>query len=303
MRDLGIIFRVRTNTVFPDLYASLMSLPQTLTLEKQLIPLQPYAIYTLSALVESQAFHIFPASTLHPLDPRELPREIFVQNSLEPCSQEASDDPSQPGVSTAVPETQKKKGRPTKGDKRRKALLALNRVDKWLGKNTLIIQPPVTTSNSTADGSEPGEEPADGTPPAAPVMTHVLISHPPTATLDKYRTQKKELLDLINPNLTSSAPEDHTGMVEKTAAREALECANEAVLARLKRLDRMAAEKGLEVGGEGGERTGLERVGRAVAELHDADATSAAKGGILGLLEGGGLGALEAGTSDQSQPD
>jgi hypothetical protein len=64
---------------------------------------------------------------------------------------------------------------------------------------------------------------------------------------------------------------------------EALERANMAVLARLKKIDAMAAEKGMEVGGEGGELTGLGRVERAIGELRGGD-----KGGILGLSEGAG---------------
>jgi hypothetical protein len=44
----------------------------------------------------------------------------------------------------------------------------------------------------------------------------------------------------------------------------------------------MAAEKGLEVGGEGGESTGLGRVERAVGELAQG------KPGMLGLTEGAG---------------
>ena len=48
----------------------------------------------------------------------------------------------------------------------------------------------------------------------------------------------------------------------------------------MRRIDRMAAERGLEVGGEGGERTGLARVEKAVTS-HG--------GGLLNLLEGAGL--------------
>jgi hypothetical protein len=62
---------------------------------------------------------------------------------------------------------------------------------------------------------------------------------------------------------------------------EALERANLEVLGRLKKIDTMAAERGMEVGGEGGELTGLSRVERAAGEL--------AKGGILGLSQGAGL--------------
>lgn len=282
---------------FSDLYASLLSLPQTLT--AQLTPLQPYAIYTISELVKSQAFHILPVSTLHPLNPRELPRETFIQDRLSSTNEKhVASSVDRTGGSPTVPEVPtKKKGRPTKRDKKKKALQALNQVDKWLHKNTLTIQPPLADSNSAADGTEPGE--ADAASSTAPITTHVLISHPPTATLNNYRTQKTQLLDLINPNLTSSAPGDP--IVETTPAQEALERANKAVLARLKRLDEMAAEKGLEVGGEGGERTGLERVEKAVAELDVTSATSGPQSGILGLLEGAGIGNPE--TADQLQPE
>jgi len=71
-----------------------------------------------------------------------------------------------------------------------------------------------------------------------------------------------------------------------------------AVLARLKRIDAMAAAKGLEVGGEGGDRTGLVRVERAVEELENRP--DGRRGGILGLLEGGGLEAEEGGRNDQA---
>ncbi len=50
----------------------------------------------------------------------------------------------------------------------------------------------------------------------------------------------------------------------------------------------MAAEKGLEVGGEGGEKTGLARVEKAVEELRQGTGVGAS-GGILGLLEGAGM--------------
>jgi hypothetical protein len=69
---------------------------------------------------------------------------------------------------------------------------------------------------------------------------------------------------------------------ESGEGAQALERANFAVLGRLKRIDAMAAEKGLEVGGEGGESTGLGRVERAVGELAQG------KPGMLGLTEGAG---------------
>jgi hypothetical protein len=237
-----------------DLYTSIMTLPQTLT--AHLTPLQAHTIFVLSALVKAQAFYILPASALHPFNPRELPREIFVQDGYEMST--SVDEQGQGSGSAIIPS--KKKGRPTKRDKKKKALQALHQVDKWLEKNTISIHPP-----SKSGAVEP------------PITTHVLISHPPTTTLNNYRTQKSELLDAI---CGSTVPE--------VSAQEALHRANAAVLARMKRLDEMAAEKGLEVGGEGGERTGLGRVERAVGELAHWG-PDGARGGILGLLDGGGL--------------
>jgi len=220
----------------------------------------------LSTLVKAHAFYILPASTLHPFNPRELPREIFVQDGYE--------------LSTPVNEQgqglTKKKGRPTKRDKKRKALQALHQVDKWLEKNTVTIHPPSVVPNPEVDHT---------TSPPAPITTHVLMSHPPMTTLNNYRTQKSHLLDAISTDIGLTTPEPG-----KISAQEALHRANTAVLARMKRLDQMAAEKGLEVGGEGGERTGLGRVEKAVAELHQgSDMVSGPRGGILGLLEGGGI--------------
>jgi hypothetical protein len=242
-----------------------------------LTPLQPYAIYVLSTLVKAHAFYILPASTLHPFNPRELPREIFVQDDYELCTpvdkQHTVGNASQESGSAMVPEVQtKKKGRPTKRDKKKKAMQALHQVDKWLEKNTVTIQPPSGASNSEVDNT---------TPPPGPITTHVLMSHPPTTTLNNYRAQKSLLLDAINTDTGLSTPEPG-----KISAQEALDRANKAVLARMKKLDQMAAEKGLEVGGEGGERTGLGRVEKAVGELQQG---SGARGGILWLLEGGGI--------------
>lgn len=232
-----------------------------------LTPLQPHAVFILSSLIKSQAFYIIPSSTLHALSPRELPREIFVQDGYE-ISVDSVQDPAGTDAETK----KKKKGRPTKRDKKKKAIMALQQVDKWLEKNTVTLQP----THGTLDSPAP-----------APLTAHVLMSNQPTTTLAKYRTQKSLLLEAINPEPASDDS-------EPTAAQKALEKANVAVLARLKKLDQMAAEKGLEVGGEGGERTGLERVEKAVAELHSNVGESGPRGGILGLLEGGGLANVNA---------
>lgn len=261
-------------TWLPDLYTSIMTLPQTLM--GHLTPLQPHAIYILSTLVKAQVFYILPMSTLYPLNPRGLPREIFVQDGYELSNlvdeQHFAGNPSQESGSAMVPEVpvKKKKGRPTKRDKKKKAMYALHQVDKWLEKNTVTIQPPPNTVSGQPTGGE--------VQPLAPITTHVLMSHPPVTTLNSYRTQKWQLLDAVN----REGP-------EATSVQDALDRANSAVLARMKKLDQMAAEKGLEVGGEGGERTGLGRVEKAVSELHQGDVASGPRGGILGLLEGGGM--------------
>lgn len=224
-------------------------------------------------------FYILPASTLHPLNPRDLPREIFVKDGYEFLS---TQDPESQITGSTVPELPlKKKGRPSKRDKKGKAIKALQQVDKWLEKNSITVQP-------RSPDSTPG--PDQQATDTVPLTTHVLMSHPPTATLNNYRAQKSQLLEAIAPELeTSEYAPISVEMTEKTPAREALERANKSVLARLKRLDEMAAEKGLEVGGEGGDRTGLQRVEKAVAELHNSGGTLGPRGGILGLLEGGGI--------------
>lgn len=148
----------------------------------------------------------------------------------------------------------KKKGRPSKRDKARKAKDAVVSLDRWVEKNTYTYS---------------------DTP--APKTTHTLISHPPLASRTIYAQEKTRLLAAVEEGSDAGDAE--------TPERGALSRANEAVLARLKKIDAMAAERGLEVGGEGGERTGLTRVERAVRERREG----ARRGGILGLLEGAGL--------------
>jgi hypothetical protein len=159
-----------------------------------------------------------------------------------------------------MPEGLKKKGRPSKREKMKKAKDALAGLEKWLNKTTYTF--------SDGDG-----QPVASTSASTPVSTHILLSNPPMTSRNHYQTQKFSLLEDITSENSNAA---------------ALERANHAVLARLKKIDRIAAEKGLEVGGEGGERTGLERVEKAVAEL-DGRSSTWVRGGILGLLEGGGL--------------
>jgi hypothetical protein len=77
-----------------------------------------------------------------------------------------------------------------------------------------------------------------------------VLSQAPTVSRANYGAQKMRVLGVLLER------EDGRGV-------EALERANLAVLGRLKEIDAMAAERGMEVGSEGGELTGLGRVERA----------------------------------------
>ena len=155
-----------------DHYSSLVALPSALT-TAHLLPLQPSATYILSTLLEAQVFYILPSSELGPLNPREIPRELFIHD----------------GSHIPGPEAPKKKGRPTKREKVKRAKDALGNLDKWLEKNSYTPEAPpgyASTSNS------------------APDTTHILMSHPPQTTLLQYQTQKSHLLNTIDPTPTTA---------------------------------------------------------------------------------------------------
>ncbi|KAI9513054.1 hypothetical protein F5148DRAFT_972481 [Russula earlei] len=95
-----------------------------------------------------------------------------------------------------------------------------------------------------------------------------LLSHGPTGSRASYVAQKARVLGAL---------------LERDEGVNALERANMGVLGRLKKIDAMAAEKGMEVGGEGGELTGLGRVERAAREMRPCG-----HGGVLSLSEGAG---------------
>jgi hypothetical protein len=104
------------------------------------------------------------------------------------------------------------------------------------------------------------------TEPVGPSRAPRSQEHGPTVSRANYRAQKERVVSELLEG-------------ENGEGAQALERANMAILGRLKKIDAMAAEKGLEVGGEGGESTGLARVERAVGEGNP---------GILGLTEGAG---------------
>ncbi|KAJ7102089.1 hypothetical protein B0H15DRAFT_898030 [Mycena belliarum] len=110
-----------------DQYTSLIGLPSMLT-SPYLAPLQPFAAYLVSALVSAQAFHLLPSSELGALTPRELPREIYVEEGLI--------DSNQP----------QRKGHNSKRDKVIKARTALDLVGRWLEQTA----PPSDAGTATA---------------------------------------------------------------------------------------------------------------------------------------------------------
>ncbi|KAJ7630780.1 hypothetical protein FB45DRAFT_916538 [Roridomyces roridus] len=96
-----------------DHYNSLIVLPTALT-TAHLAPLQPFASYAIGSLVNASVFHLLPSSELGALNPREVPREIFVEEGLI--------DSNQP----------KKKWHTSKRDKVIKARTALDAVGRSL---------------------------------------------------------------------------------------------------------------------------------------------------------------------------
>jgi hypothetical protein len=240
-----------------DQFELLLEMPRT-------VPpmLTPYASQVLSALTNAKVFYILPVSKIGPYNPRVLPREVYVEDVDEMSERhpltaplESEVDLQVPGlnstgeaaVTTKVP---KKKGRPSKRDIAKRAKEAVAGLDRWLER---------TDSVASGDGAGPSR-----------ARGQALLSHAPTASRANYGVQKARVLDALLER-------------EEGSGLEALGRANLEVLGRLKRIDAMAAERGMEVGGEGGELTGLGRVERASAEV--------AKGGILGLSQGAGLSA------------
>src|SRR6266404_5097652 len=213
--------------------------------------LAPYASQVLSSLINAHVFYILPDCRLEPYNPRTLPREVYVADEeleLDPMT-------SGPGPSaTRAGKAPKKKGRPSKRDMAKRTKDAVGGLGRWLER---------TESFGWATGGE-----------ASPSRTEGQASHSqehgPTVSRANYRAQKERVLSALLEG-------------EGGEGVQALERANLAVLGRLKRIDAMAAEQGMEVGSEGGELTGLGRVERAVGVLGEG------KAGILRLTDGAGL--------------
>jgi hypothetical protein len=226
--------------------------------------LAPYASQVLSALTNAKALYILPVSKLGPYNPRVLPREVYVEDVDEMTERDTRTAPLEAALDVPVPglsstgedaatatKVPKKKGRPSKRETAKRAKEAIAGLDRWLERTDSVGQ--------VAGGGGAGPSRARG---------QALLSHAPIASRANYGAQKTQVLGALLER------DDDRGV-------EALERANLAVLGRLKKIDAMAAERGMEVGGEGGELTGLGRVERAAGELD--------KGGILGLSQGAGV--------------
>ena len=228
-----------------DQYESLLEMPKIVS------PiLAPYASQVLSALTNAKAFYILPVSKLGPYNPRMLPREVYIEDVDEMAERDTRTAPLESELDSPV-QVAKKKGRPSKREMAKRAKEAMAGLDRWLERTDSVGQ--------VAGGGGAGPSRARG---------QALLSHAPTVSRTNYGAQKTRVLGAL---------------LEREEGRgvEALERANLAVLGRLKKIDAMAAERGMEVGGEGGELTGLGRVDRAARE--------SGKGGILGLSQGAGL--------------
>ena len=249
------------NSTITDQYELLLEMPSAVS-----AILAPYASQVLSALINAKTFHLLPVSGLGSYNPRVLPREVYIEDVDETSQRDTRALPLEPELDPSVPgpsntqeamtrpvKVPKKKGRPSKRDVAKRAKEAIAGLDRWLDRTDSVSR--------MASGTGTGPSRARG---------DALLSHAPTVSRANYRAQKSRVLGAL------LVREGGEGV-------EALERANMAVLARLKKIDAMAAEKGMEVGGEGGELTGLGRVERAAGELRGGG-----KGGVLGLSEGAG---------------
>ncbi|KAG2369490.1 hypothetical protein BDR07DRAFT_1267135 [Suillus spraguei] len=249
---LYTFFATQPTAPAPPLHA-LAHLPMTIDMYQSLLKL-PDVLAT-DFLRPLRPYVIYVLSALQKVHPRELPREKFISDVTDGYEQ----------VAYTTANAIKKKGRPSKHDKVKKSKDAVVALDKWLDKTAYTYQPPRATSAEVPQ----------------PVTTHILLSHPPSTTRNNYRAKKSELLEKLEP--------EYPYVTNEGLGRAALERANVGVVNRLQKIDEEAAAKGMEIGGEGGERTGLRRVERAANELGKIGSLGG-RGGLLGLLEGAGIG-------------
>lgn len=231
----------------------LLGLPGELGSSTDLKILQDQVTYMIHLLKSRSAFVILPPSHLYAQNPRILPREVVQSGEVDAFRKEQS--------------TGKKAGRPSKAEKSQKTRLAVSLLNSWTESNAFPAQSIVKDlagASSASDIPEGDFVLFDHNGRRTEPLTHKILAERPLGSLNEYRTKKDELLSGLSD-------------------QEVLARANNKVLTRLKEIDSMAAEQGLEVGSEGGERSGLERVERAVMSMSNG------RKGLLGLLEGEGL--------------
>ncbi|KAG5647585.1 hypothetical protein DXG03_008938 [Asterophora parasitica] len=154
-----MIFDDRTRESFLN-----VALPDSLT-ASHLQPLVPCASRIVSVLLQDNIFFISPHSDVGPLNPRDLPRETFVDEGT---------------VLPVDPNAPKKKGRPTRRDKAKKARMALDILDRWLDDAPVPL---------------PGFSAASLLPPLEGASSP---DHPLAPTLTRYHAEKIQLLDSID---------------------------------------------------------------------------------------------------------
>jgi len=137
--------------------------------------------------------------------------------------------------------TVRKRGRPSRRDKQKRANQAAVALETWLRRGQAYRASDTTELHSD---------------------DHDQVPVPISSSREAYLVQKRTMLDVL-------AGDESGGDV--------LRAANEAVLRRLREIDEMAASQGLEVGGEGGEKTGLARVEKVVGKMEGGSS------GILGM--------------------
>lgn len=244
---------VVTSSSSTDDFEMLLGLPGELGSSTDLKILQDQVTYMIHLLKSRSAFVILPPSHLYAQNPRILPREVVQSGEVDAFRKEQS--------------TGKKAGRPSKAEKSQKTRLAVSLVNSWTESNAFPAQSIVKDmagASSASDIPEGDFVLFDHNGRRTEPLTHKILAERPLGSLNDYRTKKDELLSGLS-------------------GQEVLARANNKVLTRLKEIDSMAAEQGLEVGSEGGERSGLERVERAVMSMSNG------RKGLLGLLEGEGL--------------
>ncbi|THH10168.1 hypothetical protein EW145_g1521 [Phellinidium pouzarii] len=189
--------------------------------------LRAYVLYVLHTL--RPRFLILPSTTLHAQNPRSLPREMV---NIEVETSESSNT------------GKRKTGRPSKAEKAQRVRAAVSGLDRWLDKSSYPAADMPAAADPAGAAGRVNEEVDSG-----PSTTHIMLSQRPVTSLNAYRAKKAEVL--------SALALEGSDALDRAAGR---------VLTRLKEIDAAAAGRGLEVGSEGGELSGIERVERAVAE-------------------------------------